>query len=153
MYAHLCQATGWWCTTGFKSLDLPIIYLPQSETTTTTTTPPTTTTITPTTTAATITPTTTTPTTTTATTTTTAATTATATTITTTVATTIKTTTTTLHFPALQLPLQLQLHGNFTYIAPTGHYTYNYTALHPTTLRSISGAALPSMPHNNQPPL
>ena len=48
---------------------------------------------------------------------------------------------------ALQLPvyLQLQLHFNYKY-----SYNYNYTALRPTTCRSISGFALPSMIHNSQ---
>ena len=66
----------------------------------------------------------------------------------TTIPTTITTTTTTLHRNALQLPLplelQLQVHFN---------YNYNSTPLPPTTCWSMSGFALRSISHSNQPPI
>ena len=42
--------------------------------------------------------------------------------------------------------LTSQLHRNY-------NYNYNYTALPPTTFRSISGFALRSILHSNQPPI
>ena len=59
---------------------------------------------------------------------------------------------TTLNRTALQLPLQqllhLQLQFSYNY-----NYNFNYTALLPTTSRSISGFTLRSIIHSNEPPI
>ena len=48
----------------------------------------------------------------------------------------------------LQVPLQLHLRFNCNY-----NYNFNYTARPPTTCRSITGFALRSISHSNQPPI
>ena len=76
---------------------------------------------------------------------------------------------TTLHYTTLHVQLQLHLHYNYTTGATTTtlyqrlqlhyncttatlHYiTLHYTALPPTTFRSISGFALPFLHHTNTP--